>query len=55
MQLHKNLVKNGLSRRQLLSEETVENLLCLGYSLRVMDEVAGEEPLAKDQSQSSSP
>ncbi|HST55277.1 MAG TPA: hypothetical protein VLJ42_05200 [Solirubrobacteraceae bacterium] len=47
MQLHKNLVKNGLSRRQLLSEETVENLLRLGYSLRVMDEVAGEEPLAK--------
>lgn len=46
-QLHKNLVRNGLPRRALPSAETLENLLRLGYAIRVVDEVAGESPMDK--------
>jgi hypothetical protein len=43
-QLHRNLVKNGLKRALLLPEEGIENLLRLGYVVRVVDEVACLDP-----------
>lgn len=43
-QLHRNLVKNGLKKALLLPEEGIENLLRLGYVVRVVDEVAGFDP-----------
>ena len=46
-QLRGNLVKSGMKRSYLLPEDTVENLLCVGYLVRVVDEVAGLEPLAR--------
>jgi hypothetical protein len=47
-QLHKNLVANGLPTRALPSGDVLENLLRLGYAIRVVDEVAGEQPATKD-------
>lgn len=43
-QLHRNLLKNGLKKALLLPEEGIENLLRLGYVVRVVDEVAGLDP-----------
>jgi hypothetical protein len=43
-QLHRNLVKNGLKKALLLPEDGIDNLLRLGYIVRVVDEVAGLEP-----------
>lgn len=48
-QLHKNLVASGLSKRALPSREALENLLRLGYAIRLVDEVAGEQPGRKDE------
>jgi len=47
-QLHKNLVANGLAKRALPPGEGLENLLRLGYAIRLIDEVAGEQPIRKD-------
>lgn len=47
MQFHKNLARNGMARRDLLPPGDVENLLAVGYALRVLDEAAGQEPLMK--------
>jgi hypothetical protein len=47
MQFHKNLARHGMARRDLLPPGDVENLLALGYALRVLDEAAGQEPLMK--------
>ena len=47
-QLHQNLVANGLPKRALPSGEVIENLLRLGYAIRLVDEVAGEQPARKD-------
>jgi hypothetical protein len=46
-QLHRNLVKNGMTRSELIPEEAMENILRLGYMIRVVDEVAALEPLAR--------
>lgn len=46
-QLHKNLVRNGLPKRLLPPQDALENLLRLGYAIRVVDEVAGEVPANK--------
>ena len=48
-QLHRNLAANGLPRRALPSGETIENLLRLGYAIRVVDEIAGERPAFKNE------
>ena len=47
-QLHKNLARNGLPKRLLPSGESIENLLRLGYAVRLIDEVAGEQPAPKN-------
>ena len=47
MQFHQNLARNGMARRDLLPPGDVENLLAVGYALRVLDEAAGQEPLMK--------
>lgn len=44
MQLHKTLVRSGVSRRFFPPAEGMENLLRLGYSIRYVDELAGLEP-----------
>ena len=44
MQLHKNLARNGMRRRELPEPEVVQALLELGYRVRVIDEVARESP-----------
>jgi hypothetical protein len=44
MQLHKNLARNGMRRRQLPDPELLQGLLAIGYPVRVIDEVAGESP-----------
>lgn len=46
-QLHKNLVRNGLPKRLLPAYAALENLLRLGYAIRLVDEVAGEVPADK--------
>jgi hypothetical protein len=46
-QLHKNLARNGLPKRLLPSGESIENLLRLGYAVRLIDEVAREQPAPK--------
>lgn len=46
-QLHTNLVRNGLPKQALPSAEALENLLRLGYAIRLVDEVVGEEPIPK--------
>jgi hypothetical protein len=46
-QLHKNLVRNGVPKRLLPPHDTLENLLRLGYAIRLIDEVAGEVPADK--------
>lgn len=48
-QLHRNLVANGLPKRALPSGEQLENVLRLGYAIRLVDEIAGEQPMRKDQ------
>jgi hypothetical protein len=44
MQLNRNLMGNGLPRRQLPDEITMRALLRLGYMVRFIDEIAGEAP-----------
>ncbi|MGH2798688.1 MAG: hypothetical protein ACRDM0_13675 [Thermoleophilaceae bacterium] len=46
-QLHRNLARNGLPKRLLPPSESVENLLRLGYAVRLIDEIAGEQPAPK--------
>jgi hypothetical protein len=46
-QLHRNLVRNGVPKRLLPPHNALENLLRLGYAIRVIDEVAGEVPADK--------
>lgn len=47
-QLHKNFVASGQSRRALPSPEAIENLLRLGYAIRIVDEIAGEHPVTRN-------
>lgn len=47
-QLHKNLARNGLPKRLLPSIQSIENLLRLGYAVRLIDEIAGEQPALKN-------
>lgn len=47
MQLHRNLVRNGMRDRELPDPETMIRQLGYGYVTRFVDEVAGEKPLAK--------
>jgi len=47
-QLHKNLVRNGMSKRMLPSVELLRSVLRLGYAVRLVDEVAGESPMDRD-------
>jgi hypothetical protein len=44
MRLKRNLMGNGLRRRQLPDEITIRALLRLGYLVRFIDEIAGERP-----------
>lgn len=46
-QLHKNLLANGLPKSALPSGATLENLLRLGFAIRLVEEIAGEEPMYK--------
>lgn len=43
-QLRRNLRRNGVKRRFLPSADDVESLMRLGCAIRVIDEVAGEDP-----------
>jgi hypothetical protein len=45
-QLRRNLRRNGVQRRFLPSPQGVENLMRLGCAMRIVDELAGESPLA---------
>jgi hypothetical protein len=47
-QLHRNLLAGGLPKRKLPSADTLENLLRLGFAIRLIDEVADLEPLHSD-------
>jgi hypothetical protein len=47
-QLHKNLIRNGMSKRMLPPVELLRRVLRLGYAVRVVDEVAGESPMDRD-------
>lgn len=47
-QLHKNLAANAVPKGALPSAEAVENLVRLGYAIRLVDELAGEQPGRKD-------
>lgn len=47
-QLHENLVANGFPKREVPSRDMLENLLRLGYAIRLVDEVAGEQPARKN-------
>ena len=51
-QLHKNLVANGLPNEPCPRSQTVENLLRLGYAIRLIDETACADPMYKDGSTS---
>jgi hypothetical protein len=46
-QLHKNLLANGLPRRAVPSGEMLEHLMRFGFAIRLVDEVAREEPMYK--------
>ena len=46
-QLHRNFVRNGLPKGALPDHDSIENLLRLGYALRLLDEVSGEPPIDK--------
>jgi hypothetical protein len=51
--LQNNLVANGLPKVLLIPAEGMDNLMRLGYAIRLVDEVAGLEPLAKVREQRS--
>jgi hypothetical protein len=42
--IRENALKRGLNKRLLLSLDEIDDLLRIGYTLRVIDEVAGLEP-----------
>ena len=45
--LQANFVQGGVRKRRLIPADRLEELLCLGYAIRVVDEVAGLEPVRK--------
>lgn len=45
--LHMNLLGKGLPRAALIPEDGMENLMRLGYVIRLVDEAAGLSPLMK--------
>ncbi len=45
MQLHRNLARNGVSDHLLPDRDLTQVLLEVGYHVRFIDEIAGEEPL----------
>jgi len=47
LSLQTNLVANGLPKALLIPVEGMDNLMRLGYAIRIVDEVAGLEPLFK--------
>jgi hypothetical protein len=52
MQLKRNLLGNGLRRRQLPDDITIRALLRLGYLVRFIDEIGGERPTYRTGSRS---
>lgn len=46
--IHKTMVRNGVAKRALPSTQAVETLLRVGYAIGVVDELAHEQPTARN-------